>query len=340
VRTAAALVAAALLGSGAAANSGDEARAFLESAFGITDKELSRVDDGHVVARTLPADDSREVATMGVVRMGIAPDAYVSGFDDIAEFKKDDAVLQVGAFGVPPALDDIAELTLDEADIKSLRDCKVGDCGVQLPAQAIERFRREIDWRRPDAANHAHALMRRVIVEHANAYRRGGGAGAGMTYADRDKPLNLFDEFKRLAASDLGGWQHFDALRRHMLAYPTGTPGVRDLLYWSREQVGRRTVASVTHLAIHRCASELPAEYAIASKQIYGTHYFDASLGLTVLVPVRSAPSPATYVVYVNRSRVDVFRGMFGGIARRIVTSKARSTVEGQLGRLRTRLSR
>ena len=48
---------------------------------------------------------------------------------------------------------------------------------------------------------------------------------------------------------------------------------------------------------------------AIASKQIYGTHYFDASLGLTVLVRDRSVSSPAMYLVYLNRSRVDIFDG-------------------------------
>jgi hypothetical protein len=62
-------------------------------------------------------------------------------------------------------------------------------------------------------------------------------------------------------------------------------------------------------------------------------HYFDASLGLTLLVPDDS-PSPVTYVVYLNRSRIDVFEGVFGSLARRIVSSKARALVGSQLSRL------
>jgi hypothetical protein len=74
----------------------------------------------------------------------------------------------------------------------------------------------------------------------------------------------------------------------------------------------------------------------VASKQIYGSHYYDASLGLTILLRDGSGPSPATYVAYVNRSRVDVFGGLFGGLARSLVSSKAKGTVSDQLARLRT----
>jgi hypothetical protein len=74
--------------------------------------------------------------------------------------------------------------------------------------------------------------------------------------------------------------------------------------------------------------------YAIASKQIYAMHYFDASLGLTLLVRDPSAPFPATYVVYLNRSRIDLFDGLFGGVARRIAAGRARSLVAQQLARL------
>ena len=96
-------------------------------------------------------------------------------------------------------------------------------------------------------------------------------------------------------------------------------------------------MVSVTHLAISRTA-HAASDYAIASKQIYGAHYFEASLGLTVLLRDRSAASPATYVIYLNRSRVDVFSGMFAGIARRLVTARARSLVSEQLAQLQRSL--
>ena len=155
-----------------------------------------------------------------------------------------------------------------------------------------------------------------------------------MQYADQNETVDVGREFASLLEADVEMWQHFGDLRRHLLRYPMEhTPGTTDTLYWSKERVSRRLVVSVTHLAISR-TTHGPAAYAIASKQIYGTHYFDASLGLTVLVRDRSVSSPATYVVYLNRSRVDIFDGLLGGIARTIVSSRARSLVATQLGRL------
>ena len=77
-----------------------------------------------------------------------------------------------------------------------------------------------------------------------------------------------------------------------------------------------------------------PVAYAIGSKQIYAMHYFDASLGLTLLVPDRTASSSAIYVVYLNRSRIDLFDGLLGGIARRLVAGRAKTLVAEQLRRL------
>jgi hypothetical protein len=42
----------------------------------------------------------------------------------------------------------------------------------------------------------------------------------------------------------------------------------------------------------------------IASKQIWASHYYDGSLGITVLVDA----NPGTYLVYLNRSRIDLLR--------------------------------
>jgi len=55
-------------------------------------------------------------------------------------------------------------------------------------------------------------------------------------------------------------------------------------------------------------------------------------------VPDRTSATPVTYVAYVNRSRVDVFRGVLGAFTRKIVTMKARTTVSEQLSGLQRTL--
>ena len=316
----------------------EPARSYLAAAFDLTNVDLERIERGQVVARSLTASDPREFAVFGVVHVAVTPELYVNHLAQIARFKRTEGVLQVGVFGNPPTLDDIGSLTLDDADIRSLRSCRVGNCGVQLSAEAIDRFRQSFDWRRADATALANGLMRQILVDYVAGYQR-EGPSASMKYADQAQPLNLDREFASLVESSPAIWQGFPTLGRHLLEYPnSASPGVNDLVYWSKEKVGRRGVASITHLVISRPTDGSPADYAIASKQIYGSHYVDASLGLTVLLPDHSGSSPAMYLAYVNRSRVDVFSGMFGGLARSIVTSKARSTVADQLARLRQNL--
>jgi hypothetical protein len=324
----------------APANHADPARWFLASTLDLSQEDLDRVDRGEVVSASLEARDSREVATVGVVHLKVPASFYVRQFEDIARFKKGEAAVQVDAFSVPPSLDDVAGLTLDDGDLRALRSCSVGDCDVQLSADGIVRFQREVDWTRPDADEQANRLMRRILVDYVTGYLA-AGASASMEYADRREEVSLEREFAALTESDLGGWQHFPQLRRHLLTYPApSAPATRDRIYWSKEKVGRKTVVSVTHLAISRKPADSPAEYAIASKQIYGSHYFDSSLGLTVLLDDGTAATQCTYVAYVNRSRVDVFGGLLGPLKRRIVSSKARGTVSDQLARVQEKLER
>ena len=313
----------------------DPARTFLATVFKMTDADIGRVDAGHVVSRSVSARDPREVATLGVVRIRATPDFYVERLADVVNFKRDEAVLQIGTFRSPPHLDDVADLTLDPWDVRKLRECRVGACGVQLSAEAIERFRKDVDWRRADAELELQAsrVMRQILVDYVMRYHD-RGTTAFIQYTDNGEPLDLDREFRALVDADVETWQYFPDLRQHLLTYPTThTPGTTDLVYWSKERVSRRVVVSITHLAISSRASG-PAEYAIASKQIYGSHYFEASLGLTVLLRDQAAAFPAMYLVYWNRSRVDVFNGVFSGVARRIVNTRARSLVAEQLEQL------
>ena len=334
-----ALAAVFTLTAAGSAPAGDPARARLASAFDLKSADLAVIDAGDVFSRSLSSIDRREVATLGVVRVRVTPEFYVKQFDDIARFKRDEAVLQIGAFGDPPASADVQALTLDDSDIEDLRECRVGDCGLQLGAGAINRFRHEVDWRRSDAAAKANDVMRQVLVGYANGYLD-GGAAFPTEYADDEEGLDIRQEFASLAESTPLAWQQFPHLLRHVVEFPAGRSRqpMTDLLYWSKEKVGRRTVVSITHLAITAASADPHPDYAIASKQVYGTHYFDASLGLTVLVRDAVASPDAMYLAYFNRSRVDVFHGLFGGITRAAVTSRARSTVANSLEHLKQRL--
>ena len=133
----------------------DEAGTFLRERLGFTDNDLQKVAKGGVASRSLSADDGREVAIAGVVRVAITPEEFARRLTDIASFKKAEAVLQIGTFSDPPDISDVAALTLPSADVRSLRGCRVADCGMQLPVHIIDRLQRQVDWREPSASERA-----------------------------------------------------------------------------------------------------------------------------------------------------------------------------------------
>lgn len=317
-----------------AASAADPARSFLNAAFALSAADIAQVDRGQIVTRTLTVKNGREVATLGVVRVRTTPEHYVEQLRDIAAFKRTDDILQIGTFSSPPRDADFGPLTIEDADLKRLRECRVGDCGIRLPSAAIDRLGREIDWRAADASAKASRLLRRILVDYVAGYQERGGAAA-MEYAGTSTPLSVGREFESLVAADTSTWTYVPRLRRHLLEYPVDAHDASsDFVYWSKERVHGRPVISLTHVAIVRGDGSSPVDYAIGSKQIYAMHYFDASLGVTLLVRDTSTPSPFTYVVYLNRSRIDLFDGLFGGMARRIVAGRARALVGEQLARL------
>jgi hypothetical protein len=69
---------------------------------------------------------------------------------------------------------------------------------------------------------------------------------------------------------------------------------------------------------------------------IYATHYRNASLGMTAILD--DVDDGVSYLVYVNRSHVDVLGGLFGALKRTLVEGRLRSEGEAVLRVVRARL--
>jgi hypothetical protein len=179
-------------------------------------------------------------------------------------------------------------------------------------------------------------VFREILTELVTAYRR-SGAAALMVYDDERRPVALADEFRTMTSTPVSLLPRFVALQRYLAQYPGGDrTNIDDLIYWSKEDVGPEVVISVTHMAIMRVDDGGPVRYVAASKQLYGSHYFDSSLGLTLLL--RDDQPGSIVLVYVNRSRIDALDGFLGGVKRAIVRSRGKSALEDTLVRIRTRL--
>ena len=313
---------------------------FLKTYFGISDSELNGLALYRPVSRTLDTPDGREVGTLGVIRMRVPADFYVDQLRHIADFKRSKSVLQIGVFGASASVADVQDLTLDPDDIDELERCRPGACGVQLSSEAIRRFQQVAVRNPPNRVTAITRVMREVLVGLVNEYRQVGDR-ALMVYSDSDRLLSVADEFRTMIATEPAVLRRFPALDEHMRQFPRPPEaGTDDIIYWSKEKLGPRIILSVTHLAITKLAGPGESAFAAASRQLYGSHYFDASLGVTIVLNDSTVVGPGSYLVYVNRSRLDAFGGFLGGLKRAIVRSRARSAMSASLVEARDRVER
>jgi hypothetical protein len=255
---------------------------------------------------------------------------YVEQLRDIEAFKKSPEVLQIGRFGGTPEASQMAGLTVEQSDVNDLKSCRPGDCGVKLDAEGIQVLASK--EARIDTAS---AALRQHLAAYAQSSLRSGNA-ALIEYHDSSKPKRLADDLRLIldeSAYLREGWpQLFRGVADFSGTLPAGLDG---FVYWSQEKIGPRPVVSLTHVIISPPAG---GRAAIATKQIYASHYGHASLGLTILLDRSTAAAPRTRVIYVNRSRLDIFGGLLGSIKRPLVRSRARDGAERTMTRLRERV--
>ena len=301
----------------------------------VSSEDRARLDRDQVIARTLPGQKG-QLAVFVATRLNAEPDVLAAWTRAIAELKRSRFVLAVGRFSDPPRPSDLDGLSLDERDLDALRRCRHGACGLKLSAAEIDALtavvtRAGAGWR--DAAQRE---FRRLLIARVNQYRVGGLA-ASPPPADRPKAdppqevlAAILDESKYLT--------HMPAVVTWLTRHPHTDAAVESFFYWSKEHYAEgKPVVSVTHVGIihNDTDSRLPA-VLVASKQIFATHYVEGGLGLTMVV--RDVATGTPYLMYVNRSQVDLLRGWFGGLVRSVLEDRLERHAPQIVRGLRARL--
>jgi hypothetical protein len=319
-----ALTLAATAMTGASQNNQDVV-AILRPYIRATDAELRRLERGGVLTKTLDSPDGKEVTSFGAIRVACTADVFAARVRDIERFKASEYVIQIGRFQAQPAVTDLAGLTLEPADREAMRLCKPGDCGLRLPATTMERFRTSVPWGTPGEAAAAAAAMRQFLADEARTYVT-AGSPALHDYADRSGTTPRAVAFRHLLRPSEFKAEAQPELFRWLDEFPHAPlDGADSFLYWSREKFGLKPTISISHSVIARRHGAV----VFGSKQVFASHYFEASLGMALFVPVPGASYG--YVTYLNRSRVDTLRGLLAPIARIVAARRARDGLERML---------
>ena len=207
-----------------------------------------------------------------------------------------------------------------------------------MPAQFIERFMMDLDWTAPNYRERANALMREKLLEYVKSYLRGGNAELAE-YRDKSYRLRLGDEFRSLLQPAPYMYGYSSEFENYLEAFPLSRPqDSQDFIYWSKEKFGLKPVISITHVIISKRLRPEGSDVMIASKQIYASHYFEASLGLTELVQGAASDPAHSYLIYLNRSRADGLRGPLAGMKRSLISSTLREGARKNMEMVRQRL--
>jgi hypothetical protein len=307
--------------------------AFFQPSATITADERAQLDRGQPIARVLPGKDL-EVAVLAAVPVDIDGDQLVAWMRRIEALKKSAYVLAIGRFSDPPQIEDVASLVLDDDELSAIRTCRPGSCALKLSASEMTRLQKAAAGAEGDWKAGVQDAFQRVILERVQTYLANGQVAA---YEDEKHAVWPATRFASILDHSVFLTQHLPRLAEHLRGYPlTVAPGVESFVYWSKERLANKAIISITHVSIVRSHHPGLPEVLVAGKEIFSTHYVNASLGVTALM--RGDPGRSSYLVYVNRSEVDMLHGLFGGLIRGFMQRRLKAEAANVLQGLRRRL--
>lgn len=297
--------------------------------------DAKRLRTGRTVVRVLP-NDGPEVVLACAVRVNAHGDQLISWARTMDVYQRGRLVLQTGRFSSPPQLSDLDELELPEEDLRSIADCEPGDCDLKLSASEMTALRSAagaggLQWRAS-----AQDTFRRIMLARAQSYLESGLAGA-QPYEDKSTSVHLGDAFAAILAPPAAITLNLPGFADNLVSYPAGPyQHAESYLYWSVEALGHKPAAAITHVLILTGASQHPAEAVVAAVRVFTSHYINSQLAVTTIS--RGAAGEPRYLLYVNRSRVDVLSGKLKSFFRHAIDGQIRSEGPEVLDALRRQL--
>jgi hypothetical protein len=308
-------------------------RSYLQSRAGLSGDEMNAVASGQGVAKLMPTKQDDEMAVTGAIYLNVAPLYLASAYAQVDKIEPV-AALQHGVFSTPAKVSDLAGLTLEADDIKDLRKCKPGDCGMLLPDAAIARFQKEINWNSGSATDDANRLFRQILVDYVNAYRAEGDKAVANFQTGRKQQsatgvASLLAEMPSIA-------HHFPQLEAHLQNYPRGgSAETKDYILWVKTDTGLKPTIRMAHLIVHTETLAGKKAPVFAIKSLYASHYLLDSLALRVLVPTTEGDAKSCYLVVLARGHLEGMTGIKGKIIRSTILNSMQKETAGYLDQMK-----
>lgn len=310
---------------------------FFREYVGLADDQIQSIRHGKALAKVLDSRTPDEVFVFGAIYIDASPESYLKLAADIDGLRKLPSFLAIQRFSEPPQLSDLDGFTLEEEDVKQLKNCKPGHCEIQLPAESMEEFQREVDWSGSDVTGQVNRAAQRMALEALVRYQQQGNAALG-TYRDKNHPAEVAETFQFLLSRSKALPVYLPDLDRYLLDYPGAeSKSIDSEFYWEKVNFGLKSTLRIVQAIVYRGTQSNGPANAVAVKQLYSSHYFQTALDLTVCVkdPARQR---GFYLITLKGSKQAGLTGLKGGIVRKVAVGKARSSLERTLVSIKEKL--
>jgi hypothetical protein len=311
---------------------------FFRDDVGLKEDQIADIRNGKAVAKVVESRTPEEVFVFGSVYVKSTPEKYLKFASDVDALRKLPSYIAIRKFSDPPQLSDLDGFTLEPDDIKQLKNCKPGECDVQLPVDAMDTFKQSVNWSSPDAADQVNQLAQKMALEAVQRYIQGGNVALG-TYMDKHHPAVVGETFASLLSRSKAIPVYLPELDHYLLDYPNApSDDIQSQFYWEKVQFGLKPTLRIVQAVVYHGARSTGPAYAVAVKQLYASHYFESALDLTVCVRDQENPGRGFYLITLKGSQQAGLTGFKGGIVRKVAVDKTRSSLERALEAIKRKL--
>ena len=325
----------------AASQTSAELQDYFRESIGLSQEQIADIGHGKAVAKVLKSRTPAEIFVFGAVYIKATPESYVKLAADFDRLRKLPEFLAIGKFSDPPKETDLEGFKFDSDDIKSLKECKPGDCDVQMPAEAIDNIHKSINWSASPSEldRQVNQHLHQRVIEGLQAYRRDGNQALGV-YVDKENPTDVAKQFEYMLSYAQALPKYLPDFHRYLLAYPNAkAENISDMFYWAKVKFGLKPTLRVVHVVIVRAKAPNEPAYAIAEKQLYSSHYFETALDLTFCVRGSGdSDQPGFYLIKAMGSEQAGLTGVKGSMVRKVAVGRTASSLEKSLAVIKNTL--
>jgi hypothetical protein len=297
----------------------------------LEDAQITDIQNGKAVTKVLSTKTPDEVAVFGAVYIHASIEDYLKAAQNLNSLRGSPNYLGIQVFSTPPKLSDLKGFILEEQDIKDLKNCKPGNCELQLPAESLEEFKKRVNWSAPDVSAQVNSLAQKMALDALVRYQKDGDSALG-SYYDKEHPVHVIEQFGSLLGESSSLSHYLPDLKQYLINYPrTQLPNAESSFYWERVKFGLKPTLRMNQMVIYRGSGPSGPIDSVAIKQLYASHYFQTALDLSVCANDSRPAEKGFYLITVKGSRQAGLTGPKGSIVRRSAVSKTRSSLEGSL---------